>query len=262
MSAAMNKRFDCLRDFLSRNEILFKTITATFLSLMAIIVSAAQLVTAWDQRALSQLQTRIVEAQALPQFEIALHQELNDATGKADDNYLVVSNNGGPVHEFAAESALFLRVSATMLDTDAPSRLGSTTTFDVPVNGYFTAQFVSAAGKGQLVRIRGYHNNTSYITLASATREAANGSKWFSANVDELIYVSLHYRDLLDRSHEDYYEVPTVGAGWRMADADGRAVFQRWKGSQKVELSSLNAEQLLTEATKRIENGTGNSPAQ
>jgi hypothetical protein len=203
----------------------------------------------------------------LPQFETVIYGQRNEATGKLDDYYLVVINNGGPVQEFTAEPAFFLRVGAVMNRTPQKplqSRVASTT-FDLPVDGYFSVQAVSAAGKGQLVKITGYHNNASMSALAGAAREL-NSPKGEGVTVDELVYVCLRYRDLLDRWHEDYYRVPYVGGGWRMADADGREVFRRWKDRRqegsRVELSSLNIEQLLTEATNRIEKEMGISPAQ
>src|ERR1700730_9919422 len=219
-----------LREFLTRNEIIFKTVAATALSLMDLIVSLAQLFTAIDQKSLVALQERISEAQALPQFEVAIHQRRNDETGKFDDNYLEVINSGGPIHEFSAEAAFFLRVNAVMPHVSGntssliPSRI-ATTTFEMPVGGYFTAQGVSSAGKGQLVTVSGYHNNAAIDALEKSARQAADNAKWDAFNLDTLVYVKLRYSDMLDRSHEDYYEVPTVGGGWRMRDADGRAVF-------------------------------------
>ena len=100
-----------LRDWLSANKILFETIAAFLLSAMAIIVSIAQTVTSFRQTQLSALQTQIAEAQALPQFELAIHQKLNDATNKYDDDQLVISNRGGPVHDFQASSAYFIKVT-------------------------------------------------------------------------------------------------------------------------------------------------------
>jgi hypothetical protein len=262
----MDNYFHSFREALTRNEIIFKTLAATALSLMALIVSLAQLFTAREQISLAALQERIAEVQALPQFEVAIHQRRNNDTGKFDDDYLEVVNGGGPVHEFSAETAFLLRVNAVVphvsggTSSPLPSRIASIT-FDVPVGGYFSTQGVSSAGKGQLVTISGYHNNAAINGLEKNARQAADNAKWDAFNLDTLIYIKLRYRDMLDRAHEDYYEVPTVGGGWRMRDADGKAVFEKWEQPGRVEMSNLSAEQLLSETAKRIDNGTGTNPA-
>jgi hypothetical protein len=82
----------------------------------------------------------------------------------------------------------------------------------------------------------------------------AHAQKWDSVNLDPLVYVHFTYRDLLDRLREDYFQVPMIGAGWRMSDSDGNEVFRRWRDPRGlVELSDLSAGRLLLEATKRIE---------
>src|SRR5436190_10899267 len=121
--------------WLTINKIWFETVTASSLSLMAIIVSVEQSRTASEQTKLSSLQTQIAEAQALPQFEVAIRQKLNDATSKLDDDLLVVSNRGGPIHDFTADAVCFLKVTtqdAGFAHSEA----------DIPINGYFTASLV------------------------------------------------------------------------------------------------------------------------
>src|SRR5690348_12691261 len=104
----MSSNWGSFRTWLKRNKIVFETVAATLLSGMALIVGTAQWTTASRQTELLNLQTRIAEAQALPQFEIALHQKLNDETGKFDDDVLEIDNRGGPVHGFDASSAYSL----------------------------------------------------------------------------------------------------------------------------------------------------------
>jgi hypothetical protein len=148
-----------VRTWLTANKILFETLAASLLSLMAIIISVAQTRTASEQTSLLTLQTRIAEAQALPQFEIAIHQERNSATGKFDDNILVISNRGGPVHEFSADSAYFITVTAS-------GDKGAILKAELPINGYFTASLVNVSGTGKLVTMIGYHNNAAVFGLS------------------------------------------------------------------------------------------------
>ena len=103
----MWKATENLRKFLERNKAWFETAAASLLSLMAIVVAVAQACTASRQTDLMALQTRITEAQALPQFEITTHQKLNPLTASYDDNFLVVSKPRWPGARLRLGSDLF-----------------------------------------------------------------------------------------------------------------------------------------------------------
>lgn len=237
----MKKNFLRVRRWLERNRVIFETAAASLLSLMAIIVSIAQTCTTIKQTALLGMQTRITEAQALPQFEVAIHQKLNNESGKYDDDILQISNRGGPVHDLSANSACFLRVKIHKGIAGE-----STTEAEFPLNGYFDTTMVSVAGIGQLMTMTGYHNNAKFIDLERGTSKLAEARKWSFALVDLRIVLRLRYRDLLDREHEDYYEVQPVTGGTRIAKAPGIADFARWEKGRPLELSSLRADNLLS----------------
>ena len=232
-------KLNMFRELLIRNKVLFETVAASLLSVMAIIVSIVQTRTSSQQTEIFALQTRIIEAQALPQFEVAIHQKRNDVTEKFDDNLLVVKNNGGAVHNFYEDSAYFFCISAEIPGVGFRE-------IKVPIGGYFISSAVSSAGTGDLVTTFGFHNNASFINLYHQTRQAATAKKWPHVLINEQTVVHLRYRDLLDRQHEDYYDVSHVGAGMRMLDLDGKLLFDKWRIIPRLELSTLNAEDLLT----------------
>jgi hypothetical protein len=234
-----------LRSFLRQNKIFFETVAALALSLMAVVVGVAQYKTMSQQTSLIGLQTRIAEAQALPQFEIAIKQKLNVDTAKFDDNYLVVENHGGPVHRFDSEPAYFLKVTVV-------TQSNSMGKVEIPVNGYFLSQAVSSSGTGVLTTIMGNHNNASFINLNHQISEAALARGWPVGFVEERILVTLSYFDLLDRPHKDYYEVPTVGGGWRLSDPDGEAAFKEWDKFPRLELSKVDPSALLNAAATTV----------
>lgn len=241
----MGRRFDGFRHWLDRNKIIFETVAATLLSVMAMVVSIAQTLTASRQTQLLAFQTQLAEANALPQFELAIHQKLNDETGKYDDDYLVVSNQGGPIHEFLARDAYFLKISvANMKQLGRGNRKA-----EVPVNGYFTASFPTLASTGVLLTMTGNHNNAAFGTLFRGALKAGDDNKWGSAMIEETHVVRLNYRDLLDREHEDYYQVEPVTGGWRLPDNDGKAMFERWRTAHRPELAQLKLEDLLAIAS-------------
>jgi hypothetical protein len=227
-----------VREWLESHKVFFETVTASLLSLMAIIVSCGQTIIAEKQTLLLGIQTQIAEAQALPQFEVSIRQRLNDATGKFDDNDLVVNNHGGPVHEFSADAAYFIHL-------DVGGRSGQVLKIEVPVQGYFTSSFVSVATTGQLVTMVGNHNNATVIALTGALRDKAHSRGFDYAILSEKIVLRMRYRDLLDRQHEDYFEVHPVSGGTRLQDGLGKARFSKWSTAQVIELSRLRADDLL-----------------
>lgn len=227
-----------MRDWLNANKIYFETVTASLLSLMAIVVSIEQNLTTSQQTELLALQTRIVEAQALPQFEMELRQILNKATGNFDDNHLVISNHGGPVHDFNADVAYFIK-------TDVERTPAKELKTDIPINGYFTADLISSNSNGVLVTMIGDHNNAMFVTLEHGILAKADAKKLDFALLDEQFVVCLRYKDLMDRQHEDYYEVRPIYGGTRMKDEVGKARFSRWNSAQHIELSTLHVDDLL-----------------
>jgi len=233
-----------LNNWLKKNKIFFETLAASLLSAMAIIVSIAQTKTAFRQTQLLDLQTQIAEAQALPQFELAIHQKLNEETGKFDDDYLVISNRGGPVHEFTAQDAysIIVTVSATA---------GKVSKLEIPVTGYFTASYVSVVSTGELVKMIGNHNNAAVIAVSNGLREAAAAKQFVFANLDEHLIVRLGYRDLLNRQHEDYYEVRPVSGGVRLTDEVGKAGFDRWTDAERPYLSNLQPDNLIDQVLQK-----------
>ena len=235
----MKQTLTAWRDWLDRNKVIFETAAASLLSLMAIIVAIAQTWTASRQTELMALQTRISEAQALPQFDIALHQELDQVTNKFDDNVLIVTNRGGPIRDFYARTAFFLDVTA---DLDAP---GGARKVSVPLNDYFTASFIASASSGQLVRMVGDHNNAKVFALGRDLREGAQAKRWSFSFMEERLLLELQYRDLLDRPHDEYYIVQVVGGGRRVPDEEGKALVKQWQGAQRLELGKLTADELL-----------------
>lgn len=230
-----------MKNWLEANKVWFETVAASLLSLMAIVVSVSQNWVASKQTELLTIQTRIAEAQASPQFEVEMRPKLNDLTAKYDDYVLIVNNRGGMVEDFRADAAFFLRLEVAGAGTEVLKA-------DVPVNGYFTAGFLSAAGTGELVTMVGNHNNAIVVKLADELRELAHGRKVGFANLEEQIILRLRYRDLLDRSFEDYFEARFVGGGARVPADIGRARLAKWEAAARPELSRLRADELLARA--------------
>jgi hypothetical protein len=237
--SGLTSRLPRIKAWLRQNKILFETVTATLLAVMAVTVGIAQYVTASRQTSLTELQARIAEAQALPRFEIAARQILGDS-GIFEEDRLVVENNGGPVREFSAQSLIVMEVDVGF---GVPIRSRK---LEIAFNDYYTAQGVSAAGTGVLTTFRGpKDNHRRFVTMTRDLHEAARTRKWDYANASLTKTVMLSYRDLLGRAHTDYYRAAHVGPGYRLEDAAGKAVFDRFPLSGRKSLERLTAEQVL-----------------
>jgi hypothetical protein len=232
--------------WLKANKIWFETVAASLLSAMAIVVSVQQSRMASKQTELLSFQTRIAEAQSLPQFEIAIRQKSNKATGKSDGNLLVINNRGGTVHDFKADVAYFLVLTAYSGEGVDISRE------EVATTGYFTDRVLSAAGIGELVTMSGDHNSARTNELRVALAKLVNAKKdfWFVL-LDDQIVVRLSYSDILDRSHEEYYEAQLRGGGLRLLDDYGQAQFSIWHAGPQVNLWTVRADDLLKRVSAR-----------
>jgi len=227
-----------MRAWLEANKVWFETIAASLLSLMAIVMSAGQYYVASKQTELLNIQTKVAEAQALPQFEIEMSPRLNDYTKKYDDYDLVIRNRGGMVQQFHAEVALFLELSICKENLQILKAR-------IPVDGYFPTTLVSAEGVGQLVKMIGNHNNSSIFKIAHDVDDIAAAKKLQCSNLEQTFVLRIQYSDLLGRSHEDYYEPRYVGGAIRIPDDLGKSQFAEWENGPRIQLGNLKPNELF-----------------
>lgn len=240
LSGNHGKRIATLRDFLQRNKIFFETITATLLSIMAIIISTAQILISSKQNVLIETQTEIARQQAIPQFVIAAKQ-LIDPDGKARSDAIYVNNRGGIVRDFHCNTATFFDVKLSYMRGQAKK-------LEIPINGYFRSSGYTAEGTGQVLVIRGYLNNEKLFQLRKDCHQLAEEKKAF-CNIEMRNYLRLYYRDIFGKEHEDYYYVPFFYGGSPIETKEGKEIFEKheaaWKNLSMVEFDKLTADKLL-----------------
>lgn len=101
-------RIDKARDFLERNKIFFETIAAMTLTIMAIVLAWGQLKVTKDQTEFLKQQTIIERAQTLPQFLITTHLIIDQESGRATDEEILIYNQGNIAREIKATLLLSL----------------------------------------------------------------------------------------------------------------------------------------------------------
>ena len=241
-----------VRIWLLANKIFFETLAASALALAAIIVAVVQ---TWiakrqsdltdRQTSLANLQTRIAEAQAMPTFDTRVVQVRDQTTQKVDHIFLAINSSGGPVQEFNARTVFIVQIKGA-----ANSKPISNTEIKFRVSDYFAVSEVSAATTGRLVTKVGVNNNRVLSDFANALREEANLRGWMYAIVDEIIYLRVDYRDILGRSHRNYYDVAPVGGARKIPDDKGREVFD--STFEQVYLSDLTADAVVPRLEEQL----------
>jgi hypothetical protein len=255
-------RFSHVRGWLKRNKVFFETVAATSLTLASIAVAIVQAhiairqgTTAEQQNALLDkqnslvdIQARVAEAQAMPAFDIKIQQELNPATGRADQNTLKIDNSGGPVREFTARAIYLIEITAG--EKTIPYR--KSVRLRIPINDYYAYSGITAASRGHLAGISGKDNNLAFITLSRALSAAAAGNNWLYANTEERTFLRIQYNDILNRPHDEYYEVAPVSGSWAISNDVGRVVFDEASPEKRVSLRDLTVDKVSRDISELI----------
>lgn len=119
-----------LRNFLDKNKIYFETLTATTLTLMAIVVAVAQLLVTNKQTAYLEQQTIIGRSQALPHFVVTAKQYMNEDNTLAVSDKILIYNQGNLAYNITTQTAVFFELSY-LKETDIRNQR-------IPVSGYYT----------------------------------------------------------------------------------------------------------------------------
>jgi hypothetical protein len=250
------QRWHSFRGLLQRNKIVFETVAATALTIASICIAIYQSTTAAKQNTLIDkqnglvdLQARVAEAQAMPTLEIAIKQILDPATNRADQNELIIDNSGGPTREFDCQAVYFIEIEIgeKLLPIPPPIHLS------IPMNDYYAYQAVTAASKGHLATISGYQNNLNFVSFSRKLSAAAEDHSWRYANVDEKTFLRVQYTDVLDRSHEEYYEVAPVWGSRRLKTEEGRHYFAQASPMKRTSFRDLSIEKVaeLVKSSKK-----------
>ncbi len=224
-----------MKKWLAANEIYFKTLASLILSISAIVISILQFTN-------TALQRTIAEAQAMPQFDIAIHKKNTGSDNFYDTAYLTVINNGGPVSQFNAKVIYFLKSEIATKENQFTLHK-----IQFPVNGYFATQLLSSNSRGELTTYFQYDNCRKIHSLVMNMMQSAQDRGLIFVSTDEVVYISLYYTDLLQREHVEYYKVNFIGSAERLQSEEGEQIFTEYTKSTPRELSSLNANDIINE---------------
>ncbi len=241
---AMSKLpLNSIRPFLERNKVIFETVAALLVSIMAILVSYGQLRIAKIQTDLQLQQTRISKQAVLPHFVISAKQ-LKGATNSQtfDEDEITVENQGSVISNFYCSGIVLLDVE--LMNWNSPTEKSLITFY---LNGYYLGNAYSPQGQGILITIKGYKNNQIYVDLERAFSKLAQSQNEFgNTTLRRFLYIT--YTDQLGYNHGEYYYVPLIYGASRINEEEGKAIFSGYRNSfgtkQFVEFDKLTAENL------------------
>jgi hypothetical protein len=258
-------RIEMVRRWLKLNKVFFETIAATCLAAAAIIVAGVQADIAAHQGRISEkqntlidkqnglvdIQARITEAQAMPTFDIKIVQELNQATGRADEYILTMDNSGGPIHELDSRAVYIVNISSA-----SPGPPIKEASLQYYVDDYYAARAMTALSKGHLVTFLGHNNNLGFVTFSAALRSAAKLNGWLYANTEENTFLHIEYKDILNRVHVEYYQVEPVLGSRSLSNDEGVQIFRAAAKLRRLHLSDLTVDTIAPSIQKEF--GTSN----
>lgn len=233
-----------IRPWLEANKVFFETIAAVLLSGMAIVIAIMQTSVATKQTELMELQTRVAEVQILPRFEVHSYTSTEDAPAT-----FVVSNRGASIDDLVMDYACFVMV-------DSKSKSGETTRKEIPAWGCVGSAVASWGGTGEgIARLNSMLTALQTVRVDQALMEGAKQAG-YEMRVHTEIILSLRYRDLLKRDHEDFFATAIFGRSGAISDSEGASLIRRWKLSEQArkDISTLTLSDILREPSTSATN--------
>lgn len=202
-----------MKSWLEKNKIFFETITAVFLTAMAVMVSFAQY-------KMMDKQNQIAEANALPQI-VSTISYTKDKNNNYADEWLTIENEGGVIKEANTSQAVFIKVSYTSLK---PYKLKI---LYIPLSGYYNSAFSSGRGKGTVTSAFGKDSNSKFCDFARSFNPLLSEGDELLL-VDLIRMVQVKYYDIFGKEHIDYQVVDPIGVANALSKSQGERIFSAY----------------------------------
>ncbi len=229
-------QYICFRNWLKRNKILFETIVALLLSIMAIFVSIG----AWQT---SSYQTQIMEQENQPAFSFSfenstsptfLYYQNNSVIISIDDTdfvdgHLIIKNTGKPFSQITeTHYSIFMQIAYL---TGGPGY--HMERVRIPLEDYILDDVTTNfEGDSQIPSFWGDGNITSgkfSTALNGYIRYAENRGDQF-VNVKIMRYLKISYTDIFGKNHINYYYVSRTGSN-QLSENDYKKIINSTKES-------------------------------
>jgi hypothetical protein len=240
------KRF---HNFLEKYKVIFEVFSLTIIGTASVVVAFFQWRVAREQTILTKLQTDLARVQAIPQFIVENHLKFNEESRVYEEEEITVVNSGGFARNLQEDCFVFLNIQLFS------PKFGQTN-FSLPINGYFTASFVtSTSGVGQLIKSVGYKNNLKAVDLEREFR-ALGSRNGVSCLVSFKKYLGIRYLDLLGEQHNDFFSVSSVFGGSLIETEQGNQLLKEHKNGfatgSFLEFNNINSTNIFNELLAKL----------
>jgi hypothetical protein len=211
------------REWLTNNEIFFKTLFLLVLTITGIYIS-------YQSYQNSVYQTKISESQLLPIFRFNVGLIYNTDQSFYTNDFLEIYNDGHPINNLEYENVNFFEERIQNMTTF------STSVIDLPIESYYLVDVRTSNTTGLLVtmynpeNIKGNNYETYLVTTSFSEYISNKTNQKMTGYVDLKRYVRLKYDDVLGDSHEDFYYVDEFG-GHKLTDTEGNIIFKNYHDS-------------------------------
>ncbi len=226
------------RAFLSRNKVIFETLTAALLSLMAVAVGITQLQIADEQ-------TQLQRAAQSPTFAVAEVYVWSDELESYTDTWLNVHSIGAVARNIDARTAVFIEISLSISGTNR-------VTFSQPIQGYYFERHPQGNLHGHIFRFRSDNNNLAYSRIENAFYDALNNdTTMLGGSMHLRKYVKISCQDMTGSSSVRYFKVTSGVGGESIGLEQGDSLFDTFlRASPFVDISDADAKQLIEMAIR------------
>ena len=228
-----------LRSFLNKNRIFFETIAATTLTIMAIVVAVAQLITTNEQTAYLEQQTIIERSQALPRFTVQVKQFMNEEGTFAEDEKIMVYNHGNIAYNIKVDAVIFFELTYSENNKSRNLR--------IPISGYYAANIYTGDSTGLIVSSYDAKNHYKRFNLQNQLYDLEE-TTGRTISIDVKRYVKISYTDIFEVDHVEYYFVPIIYGGELLETAEGEKIFNEYDSEmgKMLDINDLTPEVLYS----------------
>ncbi len=235
---------------IKRNREYYELVIPICLSIVAIVVSCASIITATRTNQLGEFQADIARQAMMPQIYVHAEQHKSGKLTNYDEDIIYIENQGKPLREFHSQHLVVFKLKYNTYPSGQPSETANIEFF---VSGYYNNTFKIPTTTGLLAKIGGGRNYAYFSQLQEDLSEDLASNRDF-AYLSLERYVRISYKDQLNQRHTEYYKVEFVGGAEEIDLDQGKDLFNRMKESNKNNIRSnriletITATDLLAEA--------------
>ncbi len=225
-----------MKKWLTENEIYFKTIAVLLLSLMALVVTLAQLLIAYNQTTVSNEQRKLQELEQSPHFFVKSYNVYDNQTQYYEERVLEICNYGGLARDLHTIAAVFFEIELITKDHKIINA-------SIPVVNYLDTYIPTGNSKETLFRVSGYKNNRKFVNFQQDLDSYIKEDKQFEFGYIELrIYSHISFDTIHGKHINEYY---FIDRGCKQIPfEEGKKLFKKFRDSI-ISLDDLTAEKLI-----------------